>query len=105
MRLKRFLRDRSGSSAAEYALILAAVGGALTVGTALLGSSVGDGLGGSGQAIDRYAANFSGSGGAAATPGDPGSPVGGPPPGNTPNPPGQNNPSPGNSGNAPGHNK
>ena len=96
MRLKTFLRDRSGASAAEYVLILAAVGGALTVGTTLLGSSVSNGLGGSGQAIDRYASNFNGSGGTATSPGNTGSS-----PGNTGSSPG--NTSPGNSGDAPGH--
>jgi len=105
MRWKTFLRDRSGASAAEYVLILAAVGGALTVGVALLGTSVSGGLGGSGQAIDRYAANFSGSGGTATPPADAGSPppAGDTSPGNSGNAPGHGGTSPGNSGDAPGH--
>ena len=39
--IKTFLNDESGASAAEYALILAIVGGAIVIGAVALGSSIG----------------------------------------------------------------
>ena len=42
--IKNFLRDESGASAAEYALILAIVGAAIVTGALALGQAVGDEL-------------------------------------------------------------
>jgi len=39
------LRDQSGASAAEYALILAIVGGAIALAAVTLGGSIGNSLG------------------------------------------------------------
>lgn len=40
--LKNFLRDESGASAAEYALILAIVGAGIAVASVTLGTAIGD---------------------------------------------------------------
>lgn len=40
--VKNFLRDESGASAAEYALILAIVGAAIVLGAVNLGTAIGD---------------------------------------------------------------
>ena len=40
--IKTFLRDESGASAAEYALILAIVGAAIVLGAVNLGTAIGD---------------------------------------------------------------
>lgn len=42
--LNTFLRDESGASAAEYALILAIVGAAIVGGAILLGQAVGNAM-------------------------------------------------------------
>lgn len=39
--IKSFLRDESGASAAEYALILAIVGAAIVIGAVALGTAIG----------------------------------------------------------------
>src|SRR6185312_1284230 len=64
--LLRFLDDRRGGSAPEYALILAGVAAAVAIGLALFGSTLGNGLRVSAQYVDRVALNF-GPSGAAAT--------------------------------------
>jgi len=66
LQLLSFLHDRRGGSAPEYALILAAVAGAVAVGLALFGSSLGNGLRASAQYVDRVALNFGPAGGGAA---------------------------------------
>jgi pilus assembly protein Flp/PilA len=43
--LKNFVRDESGASAAEYALILAIVGTGIAVAAFNLGDSIGDAMG------------------------------------------------------------
>lgn len=40
--VKTFLRDESGASAAEYALILAIVGAAIVLGAVALGNAIGE---------------------------------------------------------------
>ena len=65
LQLLRFLDDRGGGSAPEYALILAAVAGAVAIGLALFGSSLGNGLRASAQYVDRVALNFGPNGGVA----------------------------------------
>ena len=42
--VKTFLRDESGASAAEYALILAVVGAAIALGAIALGGAIGGAL-------------------------------------------------------------
>ena len=42
--VKNFLRDESGASAAEYALILAVVGAAIVTGAIALGNAIGNEL-------------------------------------------------------------
>ena len=42
--VKTFLRDDSGASAAEYALILAIVGAAIVIGAVTLGGAIGNEL-------------------------------------------------------------
>jgi pilus assembly protein Flp/PilA len=44
MTFKRMLQDESGASAAEYALILAIIGGAVAVASIALGASVGEAM-------------------------------------------------------------
>jgi len=123
LQLLRFLQDRRGGSAPEYALILAAVAGAVAVGLALFGSSLGTGLRNSAQYVDRVALNF-GSAGAgapvvapavptpsgravppgrgAAAHGKGGQAAGGASPGQSGDAPGHGGSSPGASENAPG---
>jgi Flp pilus assembly pilin Flp len=66
LQLLRFLDDRRGGSAPEYALILVAVAGAVAVGLALFGSSLGNGLRASALYVDRVAMNFGPDGAASA---------------------------------------
>jgi Flp pilus assembly pilin Flp len=66
LQLLRFLDDRRGGSAPEYALILVAVAGAVAVGLALFGSSLGNGLRASALYVDRIAMNFGPDGAATA---------------------------------------
>lgn len=40
--LKAFLRDERGAAAAEYALILAVIGGGIVVAAGVLGSNIGN---------------------------------------------------------------
>jgi pilus assembly protein Flp/PilA len=47
-----FLRDESGASAAEYALILAIVGAAIAVAAVALGESIGDAIQDASDCID-----------------------------------------------------
>jgi len=42
--IKNFLRDESGASAAEYALILAVVGSGIAVSAVALGGAIGDAI-------------------------------------------------------------
>jgi pilus assembly protein Flp/PilA len=42
--IKTFLRDESGASAAEYALILAVIGAAIAVAAGLLGGEIRDAI-------------------------------------------------------------
>ena len=44
VRLLSMLRDQSGASAAEYALLLAVIGGAVALGSLNLGRAVGQGV-------------------------------------------------------------
>ena len=48
-----FLKDESGASAAEYALILAIVGSGLALAATTLGDSIGAALGKAGNAINN----------------------------------------------------
>jgi len=51
--LADFLKDESGASAAEYALILAIVGSGLALAATALGDSIGNALGKAGNAINN----------------------------------------------------
>ena len=48
-----FLRDESGASAAEYALILAIVGTGIAVAAVFLGGSIGNAVNNAGSCIDQ----------------------------------------------------
>jgi pilus assembly protein Flp/PilA len=48
----KLLRDESGASAAEYALILAIVGTGIAVASIALGTSISDAIGDAGSCID-----------------------------------------------------
>jgi pilus assembly protein Flp/PilA len=50
--VKTFLRDESGASAAEYALILAIVGAAIVLGAINLGEAIGTELNSTADCID-----------------------------------------------------
>lgn len=50
--VKNFLRDESGASAAEYALILAIVGAAIVGGSIALGTAIGGELNATADCID-----------------------------------------------------
>lgn len=50
--VKNFLRDESGASAAEYALILAIVGAAIVTGAIALGDAIGNELTDTAACID-----------------------------------------------------
>ncbi|TNE46752.1 MAG: Flp family type IVb pilin [Sphingomonadales bacterium] len=50
--VKTFVRDESGASAAEYALILAVVGAAIALGALFLGGAIGSALNETGTCID-----------------------------------------------------
>lgn len=54
--LTSFLRDESGASAAEYALILAIIGGLIVVGSLALGGAIGDSMQGAADCINAGAA-------------------------------------------------
>jgi pilus assembly protein Flp/PilA len=49
----RMLKDQSGASAAEYALILAIVGTAIAVAAVTLGGSIGDAMNSAASCIDQ----------------------------------------------------
>lgn len=49
--IESFLRDESGASAAEYALILAIVGGAIVVGALALSGAIGGAMTAAGECI------------------------------------------------------
>ena len=50
--ISQFVRNESGASAAEYALILVIVGIAIVVGALALGGSIGDAMSGAADCID-----------------------------------------------------
>lgn len=50
--LVKMLKDESGASAAEYALILAIIGGAIAIAAVNLGSSISNGLNKASNCID-----------------------------------------------------
>ena len=58
--VKTFLRDESGASAAEYALILAIVGAGIAVAAFSLGESVTTAIGNAASAVDNCAPLASG---------------------------------------------
>lgn len=53
--IKTFLKDESGASAAEYALILAIIGGLIVVGSLALGGAIGDSMQGAADCINAGA--------------------------------------------------
>lgn len=55
--LKSFLRDESGASAAEYALILVVVGLAIVIGAGTLASSIGNAMSDTAKCIDDPVVN------------------------------------------------
>lgn len=58
--LKNFVRDESGASAAEYALILAIVGTGIALAAVALGTAISDSMSGAADCIaDPIAANCS----------------------------------------------
>ena len=63
----RMLRDESGASAAEYALILAIIGGAIALAAIALGGAVSDSMGRATSCIDDPAACASGASGASGS--------------------------------------
>jgi len=54
------LRDESGASAAEYALILAIVGGAIAIAAVTLGKTIGNSLTVASNYINKSTANTAG---------------------------------------------
>lgn len=56
--VKTFLRDESGASAAEYALILAIVGAAIVLGAVALGDAIGTELNDTATCIGSAAGQF-----------------------------------------------
>lgn len=50
--INQFVRDESGASAAEYALILVIVGVAIVLGAIALGGSIGDAMSDASECID-----------------------------------------------------
>jgi pilus assembly protein Flp/PilA len=55
--LRRMLRDESGASAAEYALILAIVGSTLAIAAFLLGETIGNAIGDTSTCIESDGAS------------------------------------------------
>lgn len=53
--IKTFLKDESGASAAEYALILAIVGATIVVGALFLGEAIGGAMNTAGECINAGA--------------------------------------------------
>lgn len=53
--IKNFLKDETGASAAEYALILAVVGVAIGGASLLLADTIGDAIGGAAGRVDACA--------------------------------------------------
>lgn len=53
--IKNFLKDETGASAAEYALILAVVGVAIGGASLLLANTIGDAIGDAAQRVDDCA--------------------------------------------------
>ncbi len=51
--INQFVRDESGASAAEYALILVIVGVGIVVGALALGDSIGSAMSGAATCIDN----------------------------------------------------
>ena len=58
-KLVSFLSDESGASAAEYVLILAVIGSAIVVGSALLGTSISNAMSKAATFINTKASTFS----------------------------------------------
>lgn len=56
--VKTFLRDESGASAAEYALILAIVGAAIVIGAVTLGEAIGTELNDTATCIGSKSGEF-----------------------------------------------
>lgn len=52
----KFLKDQSGASAAEYAMILAIVGSALVLGAITLGEAIGDSINETGTCLSTASA-------------------------------------------------
>ena len=88
--LKRFLRDETAASAAEYALLLTVVGGAIVLGGLSLSRSIGSSMSDTAAVIDRPATaaaadgNGTSSGGGQTDGGTSGGNTGGGPPNGTP---------------------
>jgi pilus assembly protein Flp/PilA len=55
--LRRMLRDESGASAAEYALILAIIGSTLAIAAFLLGETIGNAIGDTSTCIESDGAS------------------------------------------------
>ncbi len=55
--MEQFIRDESGASAAEYALILVIVGIAIVLGAITLGGSIGDAMNNTANCINTGTAN------------------------------------------------
>jgi pilus assembly protein Flp/PilA len=55
--LRRMLRDESGASAAEYALILAIIGSTLAIAAFLLGETIGNAIGDTSACIESDGAS------------------------------------------------
>ena len=51
--IRSFIRDESGASAAEYALILAIVGAGIVTAAVLLGGAIGDAMTGAAETIEN----------------------------------------------------